>query len=74
MPCFNRISAEVEMPPRAKDSELDSAAELARKMEILEREMAVQRAAMERLKEMAAVSPRRGVDRDSRLQLRRRPA
>ena len=41
---------------------MDSVQELARKVEILEREMAVQQRALERLKQMA-VDPRRGAPR-----------
>ena len=59
------------MPPRAKPPELDPAAELARKVEILEREMATQRAAMERLKQMSVARP---PNRSPRFELRRRPA
>lgn len=45
-----------EVPPmsrRTKEVGLESVADLARKTEILEREMARQRAAIERLREMA---------------------
>jgi len=42
------------MPRRAKAVGLDSSTDLARKVEILEREMATQREALERLKQMAA--------------------
>ena len=45
---------EVPMPRRAKAVGLDSSTDLARKVEILEREMATQREALERLKQMAA--------------------
>ena len=41
------------MARRSKASAADPFADLARKLEILEREMAVQRRALERLKEMA---------------------
>jgi hypothetical protein len=41
------------MPRRPKEVGLESAADLARKTEILEREMARQRAALERLRELA---------------------
>ncbi|HEX5107236.1 MAG TPA: hypothetical protein VFV95_02260 [Vicinamibacterales bacterium] len=41
------------MPRRAKAVGLDSSTDLARKVEILEREMAAQREALERLKQMA---------------------
>jgi hypothetical protein len=44
------------MSRRSKVIGLDSSANLARKVEILEREMAAQRAALDRLKEMG--SPR----------------
>jgi hypothetical protein len=40
------------MPRRFRSAATDPLADLARKLEILEREMAVQRAAMERLKAM----------------------
>jgi hypothetical protein len=40
------------MARRPKPVGLESAADLARKVEILEREMATQRAALERLKQM----------------------
>ena len=42
------------MPRRAKAGGLDSSTDLARKVEILEREMATQREALERLKQMSA--------------------
>ena len=42
------------MPRRVKAVGLDSSTDLARKVEILEREMATQREALERLKQMAA--------------------
>jgi hypothetical protein len=43
------------MSRRPKEVGLESAADLARKTEILEREMARQRAALDRLREMAEV-------------------
>lgn len=42
------------MPRRSAAANLDPFADLAKKAEILEREMAVQRAALERLKEIAS--------------------
>lgn len=41
------------MPRRPKALELDPFADLAKKVEILEREMSVQRAALDRLKALA---------------------
>jgi hypothetical protein len=41
------------MPRRPRTVGIESALDLARKAEILEREMAAQRAALERLKELA---------------------
>ena len=41
------------MPRREKAVGLDSSTDLARKVEILEREMATQREALERLKQLA---------------------
>ena len=45
------------MPRSDKPAGLDSAGDLARKVKILEDEMAVQRAAIERLKQMAVPRP-----------------
>jgi hypothetical protein len=42
------------MPRRPRTVGIESSTDLARKAEILEREMETQRAALERLKEMAA--------------------
>jgi hypothetical protein len=42
------------MPRRRGTASVDPLADLAKKAEILEREMAAQRAALERLKELAA--------------------
>jgi hypothetical protein len=42
------------MPRRPKRVGVESAADLARKIEVLEREMATQRVALERLKEMGS--------------------
>jgi hypothetical protein len=50
------------MARRERAAGLDSSDDLARKVEILEREMATQRTALERLKQMSA---RRGVNRDA---------
>jgi hypothetical protein len=52
--------SEVRMPRRSKAPGLDSSEDLARKVEILEREMATQRAALERLKEMSVQRTSRG--------------
>lgn len=48
------------MPRRAKAPGVESTAELARKVEILERELALQQVAIDRLKQMAA----RAADRE----------
>jgi hypothetical protein len=52
------------MPRRPRTVGIESSADLARKAEILEREMATQRAAIERLKEMGTS---RHLDVDSTL-------
>ena len=50
------------MARRERAAGLDSSEDLARKVEILEREMATQRTALERLKQLSAP---RGVNRDA---------
>jgi hypothetical protein len=52
-PLVSPTNPEVLMARRSRLAALDPLADLAKKMEILERELAVQREAMDRLKELS---------------------